>query len=58
MYWESIHQMIINNIVREVIGKTELKIKPAPKRIPKRLWLKLASLFVSLETEFKSYERA
>lgn len=54
MYWEPIHKMIINNIVREVIGKTELKIKPAPKRIPKRLWLKLASLFVSLETEFKS----
>ena len=54
MYWEPIHKMIINNIVREVIGKTELKIKPAPKWIPKRLWLKLASLFVRIETEFKS----
>nr|DAJ34378.1 MAG TPA: hypothetical protein [Caudoviricetes sp.] len=26
----------------------ELRIKPTPRRIPKRLWLKLASLFVKL----------
>ena len=41
---------MLTNLLTERIdnAEIELKIKPAPKWIPKRLWLKLASLFVKL----------
>lgn len=54
MYWEWIHERLINEASRKVIAEIELKIKPAPKWIPKRLWLKLASLFIKLETKVRS----
>ena len=54
MYWEGVYERLINEAVREVIAEMELRIKPAPKRVPKRLWLKLASLFVKLETKSRS----
>lgn len=54
MYWEWIHERLINEASRKFIAEIELKIKPAPKWIPKRLWLKLAGLFIELETKYRS----
>lgn len=54
MYWEGIYERLINEAVRGVIAEMELRIKPAPKWIPKRLWIKLAGLFIKLETKSRS----
>ena len=51
---EGIYERLINEAVRGVIAEMELRIKPAPRRMPKRLWLRLASLFVKLETKSRS----